>query len=708
MLGSGVFVLPYLVANVTGASAWLAYLLAGLTILPAAASKMELTTAMPSSGGTYVYLDRTFGPLVGTISGLGLWMSMILKSSFAIIGFGAYLSLLTDINIIYISSLSLVAITFLNIRGISKTSFLINIITFLSLASLLSLVIYGFALAETTITPPLETFTNGLSGLFNSAALVIISYAGITKVAALAEEVKSPEKNLPKGIFISLLLVTFLYCSITYLVTHWIPADYFTQGLTPIYDLSLAVATHATSFENSQNIAYAFAALAILTMVGMANAGLLAASRFPYAMSRDNLLPKMFSTIHSKYLTPTASISISALVMGFCIYFLDVEKVVKVASCFILSVYIAECLSIIILREGRVQWYRPSYKCPFYPFLPLIGLVSGSLLLAQMGMIVFSSFLFLSIPGLLIYFFYSRKKTERRGVIGFRGFRRDLKASKEAENSLSESKHYNDPNKEQYETVVALSDSFSSAEIITEIGTNLEKNCKTHVVWITELPEHVSSQSTFFPHPKVRSVERRLEALAEERNKVVKFDNVYSHDVNKSLFNITDTENSLWLLEEWKEKSSESFTIYNPIQFSLKKHLNCHYAVFKNVGIRYFKKILVFDYGFNRDLILKPAQNLAESYKATLALATLLPNQSTNSVQQEVRSSLHLTAQTLGAQECIFWEEQNYDSQLIEESARFDLLLLPTKKESLWNVLLGKGQHKIISEIACSTLLIHS
>ena len=73
MLGSGIFVLPGLAAAKTGPMVWLAYLVAGLTVLSAALSQSELATAMPTSGGTYIYLERTFGPLLGTISGIGLW-----------------------------------------------------------------------------------------------------------------------------------------------------------------------------------------------------------------------------------------------------------------------------------------------------------------------------------------------------------------------------------------------------------------------------------------------------------------------------------------------------------------------------------------------------------------------------------------------------------------------------------------------------------
>ena len=117
MIGSGIFVLPGIAALQAGPTIWLAYLVSALCVLPAAISKSELATAMPTSGGTYVYLERTFGPLAGTVSGLGLWLSLLLKCAFALVGFGAYLSVLADVPLIQTSLILLVVITILNIFG---------------------------------------------------------------------------------------------------------------------------------------------------------------------------------------------------------------------------------------------------------------------------------------------------------------------------------------------------------------------------------------------------------------------------------------------------------------------------------------------------------------------------------------------------------------------------------------------------------------
>ena len=142
MLGSGLFVLPGLAAAKTGPSVWLAYLLAAICILPAALSKSELASAIPSSGGTYVYIERVFGPILGTISGIGLWFSLLLKSAFALVGFGAYMLVLINIPDQYIKLVAiafLLLIMFLNILGVKKVGKVQVAIVSISFIGLLAL-----------------------------------------------------------------------------------------------------------------------------------------------------------------------------------------------------------------------------------------------------------------------------------------------------------------------------------------------------------------------------------------------------------------------------------------------------------------------------------------------------------------------------------------------------------------------------------------
>ena len=123
MLGSGLFVLPSFAGEMMGEGIWLAFLLSASVVLPGAISKSELASGMPSSGGSYVYLEITYGPMIGTISGLGLWASFLLKSSFALIGFSAYMYTITtyfdiELSTYVVSLTALILITIVNLLGV--------------------------------------------------------------------------------------------------------------------------------------------------------------------------------------------------------------------------------------------------------------------------------------------------------------------------------------------------------------------------------------------------------------------------------------------------------------------------------------------------------------------------------------------------------------------------------------------------------------
>ena len=145
---SGIFVLPGLAVGITGSSIWLA-LVAALCILPAVLSKSELATAMPKSGGTYVYIERAFGPLFGTIAGIGLWLSLLLKSAFSLVGLSAYLYVLIEVDSSLTKFIALSALLFillLNIFGVKKVEKTQLVIVSISLLSLLFIIFLGLTL----------------------------------------------------------------------------------------------------------------------------------------------------------------------------------------------------------------------------------------------------------------------------------------------------------------------------------------------------------------------------------------------------------------------------------------------------------------------------------------------------------------------------------------------------------------------------------
>ena len=196
MLGSGLFVLPALAMLEMGGGTnpvggvWLAYLLAAIIVLPAAVSKSELATAMPTSGGSYVYIERGFGPLFGTMMGLALWASFLLKAAFALIGFSAYLMFVQAEYGEYVTSLEaalgmLVIISIVNILGIKRVKVVQTPIVAVALIFLIGLTIMAVINGDadwSRIEPTLETSSDWID-MGETAALVLVSYAGVTTVS---------------------------------------------------------------------------------------------------------------------------------------------------------------------------------------------------------------------------------------------------------------------------------------------------------------------------------------------------------------------------------------------------------------------------------------------------------------------------------------------------------------------------------------------
>ncbi len=406
-LSAGFFLLPGLAAQQAGPALIFAYILAAVPLIPAMLSVVELATAMPKAGGVYYFLDRSLGPLVGTIGGIGTWFALILKVAFALIGMGAYISLfIPGLSIIPIAVMLAVALGLLNIFGAKKSgNFQIYLV--IGLLSILTFFIGG-GIPQLNYEQFNNFFDAGFDSIIATAGLVYISYVGITKVASLAEEVKNPERNLPLGVFLALGLSILIYILGTTVMVGIIPMGELVGNLTPVATAAKIL------FGKYGMIILSFAA--ILAFVSVANAGTMSASRYPLAMSRDHIMPSYFRKL-GRFDTPVYSIVLTVSLIIILLVFLDPTGIAKLASAFQLLMFSLVCLSVIIMRESRIDSYDPGYKSPFYPWLHIFGIISSLYLIFEMGAvpIIFSSGLILA--GGLWYWFYARGKVERNGAI---------------------------------------------------------------------------------------------------------------------------------------------------------------------------------------------------------------------------------------------------------------------------------------------------
>ena len=418
MFSSGFFLLPGLAAAQTGPSVALAYLVASLFILPAMFSVAELATAMPRAGGAYYFLDRSMGPLVGSIGGLGAWIALILKSAFALVGMGAYLSLYFDVPIKSLAIVLTILFAIVNVVGAKETSGLQRVLVTALLVILVVFVGQGLASLATGGGISLSGgadgayLTFGVSGFFATVGFVFVSYAGLTKVASVAEEVRDPDRNIPLGMMLSLVTAAVVYSVGVWIMVSVLPPALLHEDLTPV--ASAAAVLFDWMPAGVGVLAIVVAAVAAFASTG--NAGILSASRFPLAMARDHLVPRALGRL-GRHHTPTLSIMLTSVMIIASVVFLEVEGIAKLASAFILLLYALLNLAVIIMRESGIAGYDPGYRSPLYPWMQLAGLLAPFWLIAEMGRD--AMFFTLGLVTLTAgwYFYYAHARVTRAGAI---------------------------------------------------------------------------------------------------------------------------------------------------------------------------------------------------------------------------------------------------------------------------------------------------
>jgi len=409
-LSAGLFLLPGLAAAEVGPAVALCYLLAAVPLVPAMLSAVELATAMPRAGGAYYFLDRSLGPMAGTIGGLGTWLALMLKTAFALVGMGAYIILFMPDAPPWL--LKLIAVGFailfglINMLGARRTG-RFQLILVLGLLSILAWFIVrgGGGMDFSRFA---DFFDAGSQKILATAGLVYISYVGVTNVASISEEVKDPERNLPLGVFIALSIAVLIYVLCTAVMVGAIPMDEFAGHLTAMAE----AADRVVGRWGELLITLA----ALLAFSSVANAGILSSSRYPLAMSRDHLVSTVFRNL-SRRGTPTLSIILTVAVILAFLLFLDPLRIAKLASAFQLLMFAMLCLAVIVMRESRIESYDPGYRSPLYPWMQIFGIIAPVVLIVEMGWmpILFSSGLIAL--GIAWYFYYARRRVARHGAI---------------------------------------------------------------------------------------------------------------------------------------------------------------------------------------------------------------------------------------------------------------------------------------------------
>ena len=407
MLSSGLFLLPGLAAAEAGPSAVLAYAIAGLLAVPAMLAVAELSTAMPRAGGAYYFLERALGPAVGTVAGMATWLSLVLKDAFALVGMSAYLNIVFDIPAKPLAVALIAAFTIVNILG-SRVSGALQMVLVAFVLTALAWFL-GAGLTQLDGSGDMSPFlTDGVGGLMAVIGLVFVSYGGLTKVASAAEEIEDPSRNIPLGMSLSLLVSTTVYTLGMLVTVAVLPAVELHDDLAPIHSAAKVVMPTAGV------VIVVIAALAAFSSA--TNAGILAAARYPLAMSRDHLISARFGRI-SRFRTPICGVVLTGAGMATVVVAFDVAVIAKLASAFVLLTLLLVNAAVLVLRAARISSYAPSFKAPLFPYLQLFAIAINAYLIIELGSLALLLTGASAVAGTVWYLIYGRTRATHAGAI---------------------------------------------------------------------------------------------------------------------------------------------------------------------------------------------------------------------------------------------------------------------------------------------------
>lgn len=423
IVGTGIFVLTGKGAVTAGPALILSFILAGLACAFAALCYAEFASMIPVSGSVYTYSYATLGEFIAWIIGWDLILEYALATSTVSAGWSGYFqSLLKGITGIEIPQvlqaapgsipgvttyfnlpafLIVMVIAFLLSRGIKESTRVNNLMVLIKIAVVLLFIFVGFGYIKPDNWQPFMPY--GFSGVFQAAALVFFAYIGFDAVSSAAEETKNPARDLPRGIIFSLAICTVLYIIVTLIMTGIVPYPQF-HGVDHPISLALQVA--------GQDWVAGFidlgAILGITTVLLVMTYG---QTRISFAMSRDGLLPKMFSTVHPKYQTPYGSTWLVGIICGLIGGFIPLDTLAELTNIGTLAAFTLVSIAVLVLRKKQPDLKR-AFRVPFVPVVPILAVLFCVFLMSQLKWQTWAAFLIWLVIGLFVYFGYSRSRSK--------------------------------------------------------------------------------------------------------------------------------------------------------------------------------------------------------------------------------------------------------------------------------------------------------
>ncbi|WP_407282708.1 amino acid permease [Methanolobus sp. WCC1] len=432
MIGAGIFALTGIATGIAGPAVLLAFLLNGIVATFTGLAYAELGSAIPEAGGSYLWVKEGIGNHFGFLAGWVDWAAHTIACSLYAVTFGAFFSefVIHFLNYEGISQATLMTVSafgivtlmaYLNYLGAKESGRIGGLVTLFKVAILV--VFAGFGIYRTFLTPDWSVaflsnpsfLPNGVGGLLVAMGLTFIAFEGYEIIAQSGEEVKNPEKNIPRAVLLSLWVAVIVYIMVAFALIGAIKVD----GPSWIYlgelgEFSMIrVADQIMAFGSILIIAGGF-----VSTISAMNATVYSSSRVAFALGRMGYLPEALSRINEKRRTPHYAILFSYFIIA-TMTFAPIETVASAANIMFLILFILVNSVLIILRFRRPDLKR-AFKMPFAPYLPVIAiivqLVIGYYLITSIKDTTFIAgiTIFWVLAGSFFYFSYSEKEIKRR------------------------------------------------------------------------------------------------------------------------------------------------------------------------------------------------------------------------------------------------------------------------------------------------------
>ncbi len=433
IIGAGLFSLTGIAAaENAGPAVVLSFVVAAVGCAFAGMCYSELASMIPVAGSAYTYSYATMGEFVAWIIGWDLVLEYAVAAAVVAVSWSRYVgSFLHDFGIQIPARLAacpfdlvklpdgsevhglinlpaifiIFAVSILLMLGIKESARVNDVIVIVKLVVVLTFIAIGIRYINpqnyTPFIPPnTGTFGEfGFSGIMRAAGVIFFAYIGFDTVSTAAQESRNPQRDVPIGIIGSLIICTVLYLAFSFVLTGMVNYKLMRGDAAPV-----ATAINLTPYPWLQMIVKlgiigGFTSVILVLLLGQ--------SRVFYSMSRDGLLPKLFSDIHPAWKTPWRSNIVFMFFISFFAGFFPISKLGHMTSIGTLLAFVIVCAGVMILRYTQPNLPRP-YKVPFVPLFPFLGILVCMSMMSSLDHETWWRLVIWLAIGLVIYFTYSR------------------------------------------------------------------------------------------------------------------------------------------------------------------------------------------------------------------------------------------------------------------------------------------------------------